>query len=269
MIPKIIHYVWVGNNPKSDLVLKCIESWKKYCPDYYIMEWGNDALKKIDNLYMNQAVEHKKWAFVSDYVRLYALYQYGGIYCDTDLEITQNIDIFLTNDFFMGYELCHNTSGYQTAFIGAKKENPIIKDLLDIYQNISFFHHDQLDMTPNPKRFESYFKKKFKIKKINPSQTLKLTEKQIIYPYYYFCVPVSQKENYSIHHFNGSWLEPYSRKKKFAFKKYTLICVKKRNLDRSPFSEKDKKFPLKSNEKIIWTFKRGSRKKLYLIKKID
>ena len=95
LIPKKIHYVWVGGKEKPDLVKKCIESWKKHCPDYEIIEWNDDVLKKIDNLYVKQAYENKKWAFVSDYLRLWALYHYGGFYCDTDLEITNNIDRFL------------------------------------------------------------------------------------------------------------------------------------------------------------------------------
>ena len=99
MIPKKIHYVWVGTAEKPDSVIKCIESWKKYCPDYEIIEWGNEEFEKIKNKYARQAFENKKWAFVSDYIRLYALYNHGGIYLDTDVEITQNIDRFLVHDF--------------------------------------------------------------------------------------------------------------------------------------------------------------------------
>ena len=94
LIPNKIHYVWVGGKEKPDLVKKCIESWKKHCPDYEIIEWNDDVLKEIDNLYVKQAYENKKWAFVSDYLRLYALYNYGGFYFDTDLEITNSIDRF-------------------------------------------------------------------------------------------------------------------------------------------------------------------------------
>ena len=85
MIPKIIHYVWVGSAPKSDLILKCIESWKKYCPDYKIREWNNDDVSRIDNAYVKEAFNCKKWAFVSDYLRLYALKTQGGFYFDSDL----------------------------------------------------------------------------------------------------------------------------------------------------------------------------------------
>ncbi|EKT54174.1 glycosyltransferase family 32 protein [Providencia burhodogranariea] len=103
MIPKIIHYIWVGDNQKPQFVLDCIATWKKYLPDYEIMEWGNECLKIIDNAYAHEAYENKKWAFVSDYIRLYALYKHGGIYLDTDVEVTKNFDDFLALDFFSGY----------------------------------------------------------------------------------------------------------------------------------------------------------------------
>ncbi|MDC9583309.1 glycosyltransferase, partial [Xenorhabdus sp. PR6a] len=79
MIPKKIHYVWVGNQPKSELILKCIDSWKKHLPDYEIIEWNNEKFEKIKNTYSEQAFQNRKWAFVSDYIRLYALYHEGGI----------------------------------------------------------------------------------------------------------------------------------------------------------------------------------------------
>ena len=94
MIPKIIHYCWFGKNPKNNLILRCIESWKKFCPNYKFVEWNESNFDVNSNLYTKQAYENKKWAFVSDYVRLYALYNYGGIYLDTDCEILQSLDIF-------------------------------------------------------------------------------------------------------------------------------------------------------------------------------
>ena len=160
MIPKIIHYVWVGDKPKPQSVLKCIESWKKYCPDYEIKEWGNEVLNDIDNAYVKEAFEAKKWAFVSDYIRLLALRKYGGIYLGTDLEITKNLDIFLKNDFFMGYEIYQEKLGYQTALIGAIKNHKIINDILSQYNNIRFIVNGKMDMTPNPKKFATYFETK-------------------------------------------------------------------------------------------------------------
>lgn len=120
MIPKKIHYVWVGDKPKPELVLKCIASWKKHLPDYEIIEWGNDFLNTINNKYVQEATLAKKWAFVSDYIRLYALYHQGGIYLDTDVIVKANLDQFLTHDFFTSYEIYHSTIlPMMTAVIGA------------------------------------------------------------------------------------------------------------------------------------------------------
>ena len=95
-IPKIIHYCWFGKGPKPELAIKCIESWKKYCPDYEIKEWNEDNFDLNYNAYVKEAYENKKWAFVTDVVRLYALVNYGGIYMDTDVEVIKPLDEFLT-----------------------------------------------------------------------------------------------------------------------------------------------------------------------------
>ena len=92
MIPKKIHYCWFGEKEPGELEQKCIESWKKILPDYELRFWGNDCLDRFDNKYLRQAVEAKKWAFVSDYVRLYALLEEGGLYFDTDEEVVRRLD---------------------------------------------------------------------------------------------------------------------------------------------------------------------------------
>ena len=89
-IPKIIHYCWFGDGPISPESRKCMESWKKYCPDYKIIEWNEQNFDISQNRYAQQAYEAKKYAFVSDYVRLAVLYEYGGIYLDTDVETLRN-----------------------------------------------------------------------------------------------------------------------------------------------------------------------------------
>lgn len=105
MIPKIIHYIWLGSAKKPELLQKCMQSWQKNCPDYQIMEWNSENTKDIDNIYFREALTSEKWAFASDYLRLYVLERYGGIYVDTDTEITNNLDPFLKHDFFTGYEI--------------------------------------------------------------------------------------------------------------------------------------------------------------------
>ena len=104
MIPKIIHYCWFGGKPKPELAEKCIESWKKFCPDYEIVEWNEGNFNINSNLYVKQAYEAKKYAFVTDYVRLYALYTQGGIYMDTDVMVLKPLDEYLNHEAFSGFE---------------------------------------------------------------------------------------------------------------------------------------------------------------------
>ncbi|WGL97334.1 glycosyltransferase [Arsenophonus sp. aPb] len=205
MIPKKIHYVWVGNQQKSDLILKCIDSWKKYLPDYEIIEWNNEKFEEIKNIYSVQAYENKKWAFISDYIRLYALYHEGGVYLDSDVEITNNIDQFLHLDFFSGYENYEGNYQPITAVMGAKKGNSIIADLLSYYYDNEFETSNGLDLETNTVRISRYFSEKFGIQApYDGSLTTKLNERSIIYPSYYFCTPEHGLKNFSIHLFNGS-----------------------------------------------------------------
>ena len=97
MIPKKIHYCWVGGAPKPESVLVCINSWKKYCPDYEIIEWNETNYDFTKNKYMQQAYENKKWGFVPDYARLDIIYEHGGIYLDTDVEIIKSFDVAISS----------------------------------------------------------------------------------------------------------------------------------------------------------------------------
>src|SRR4051794_6708390 len=120
-IPKIIHYCWFGRGDYSDLVMKCMKSWKAYLPDYKIVLWNEDNFDVNMNDFVRQAYEQRKYAFVSDYVRLYALYQSGGIYMDSDVEVVKSIDEFLHHRAFLGYE---KTELLQTGVMAAEKEHP-------------------------------------------------------------------------------------------------------------------------------------------------
>lgn len=104
MIPKIIHYCWFGKNEKPKLAKKCIDSWKKYCPDYQIIEWNEENFDMNYNDYVHYCFENKKWAYLSDYVRLIVVYQFGGIYFDTDVEVIASIDWLLNNEAFYAFE---------------------------------------------------------------------------------------------------------------------------------------------------------------------
>lgn len=134
MIPKKIHYCWFGRGQKPELALKCIESWKKYCPDYEIIEWNEDNSNFEEIPFIKYAYGVKKYAFVSDYIRLKAVYDNGGIYLDTDVEILKNIDKLLTNKAFIGFE---NDDFVNTGQIfGAEKNNKVVFDMLQQYHLI-------------------------------------------------------------------------------------------------------------------------------------
>ncbi len=147
MIPKIIHYCWFGKNPLPSLAEKCIESWQKFCPDYQIVRWDEDNFDINQNDYVREAYEAKKYAFVTDYVRLYALHATGGIYMDTDVELLRPIDEFLSCEAFAGFEL-RNKIG--TAIIGAMPSHPTVEKMMAIY-NSKHFRLDEggLDITTN------------------------------------------------------------------------------------------------------------------------
>ena len=129
MIPKIIHYCWFGRNPKPELAVKCIKSWKKRCPDYEIIEWNEDNFDISScPLYVRQAYEAKKWAFVSDYVRLKVVYDEGGVYLDTDVELKKGLDALLAYDAYFGFEDgTHVNTGLG---FGAVKGAPILKEMM-------------------------------------------------------------------------------------------------------------------------------------------
>ena len=104
MIPKKIHYCWFGRSKKPKLAEKCIESWKKYCPDYELIEWNEDNIDLNESTYIKYCYDNKKWAYLSDYIRLSVVEKYGGIYFDTDVELVKSIDDMLKFEAFFGFE---------------------------------------------------------------------------------------------------------------------------------------------------------------------
>ena len=198
MIPKIIHYCWFGRGEKPELAKKCIASWRKFCPDFEIREW---------NPYVEEAYASKKYAFVTDYVRLYAMYTCGGIYMDTDVEVVRPLEEFLTCKAFSGFE---STRYVPTGIMASEKGVPIIYELLDYYTDKHFFNDDgSQDTTTNC----------VPITNIMLSHGLELNGKLqtvaefTFYPSDYFCpfeneTGVLRRTNNTaaIHWFNKSWL---------------------------------------------------------------
>lgn len=141
MIPRIIHYCWFGRNPLPKSAQKCIESWKKYFPDYEIREWNEDNFDVNIVPYTSEAYVAQKYAFVSDYARFWVLYQYGGVYFDTDVEVIKSMDDILEKGGFMGCEI-DTTNDYVVApglGIAVEAYHPLYKELLGMYDGLSFY----------------------------------------------------------------------------------------------------------------------------------
>lgn len=143
MIPKVIHYCWFGNNPLPPLALQCIDSWKKFFPGYDIIEWNEKNFDVNIIPYVSEAYKKGKYAFVSDYARFWILYNYGGIYFDTDVEVISSFEDILERGGFLGKELDHHCGskkmtvnpGLGCAF---EKNSPLLLDLLNLYKVITF-----------------------------------------------------------------------------------------------------------------------------------
>ena len=145
MIPKVIHYCWFGGAPKSKSVLRCIDSWKKYCPDYEIIEWNESNIDIEMNLYTKQAYEEKAWGFVPDYLRLWIVYTHGGIYLDTDVQVIRSFDGLLDNKAFGGFEAGSLKTGLFVALglgFGAEAGNEVIKEHMEQYDELLFLNPD-------------------------------------------------------------------------------------------------------------------------------
>ncbi len=261
VIPKIIHYVWVGDAPKTEMALRCIASWRQFLPDYQIIEWNNESFSALNNRYAQEAFAAKKWAFVSDYLRLYALCQMGGFYFDTDLELTADLEPFRQHGFVIGFENFKGRIAPLSAMIGAAPGHQVVKTLLSAYDNKSFYKADgSEDLTPNTGLFGEVFARCFGLHKpYKGDQTRQLTEDAFIYPSHYFCTPEVGKESFSIHHFNGSWFEEYSRKLLVYLAGYQLLRLKRNKI-------RTGELPLKAGERKIALLELSSRYSLLLLK---
>ncbi len=219
MIPKIIHYVWVGNNPKPKDIKKCMKTWKKHLKDYKIIEWNESNFDISSHPFVKKAYEAKKWAYVSDYIRMYAIYNYGGIYLDTDVLVLENFDTFLNNKVFVGFE----RENYPfTAVFGAEKKNKFIKKLLDYYDNLDAYNFDFENN--NTISVSNILINEYGCSKENKEQLLKDGIK--VYKDDILCNP--SKNSTTVHIFTGTWLEgikPLKRKIVTALK--TNIKTKK------------------------------------------
>lgn len=217
MIPKKIHYCWFGGNPKPDSVQKCINSWKRFCPDYEIIEWNESNFDIHCMPFVEQAIEAKKYAFASDVARLMVVYENGGLYFDTDVEVVRNFDALLENQAFLGFE----SNEYVNSGLGFGSEAGIefFREHIDAYRDKVFINEDgSFNMIACP-----YVATELLVEKgfVQNGQE-QLVDNVRIYPIDYFNPfdSITGKLNktnntYSIHWYDASWSDISKSKLKF------------------------------------------------------
>ena len=254
---KTIHYCWFGRNPKPALIIKCMESWKKFCPDYEIIEWNEDNFDINCCAYVREAYEAKKWAFVSDYVRCYVLYNYGGKYLDTDVQLVQSPDEYMNLPFFCSIEgdIIEGRNIPEPAVMGGQKGHIVFKEILDFYNSDDIFKlnypianvvlgkylFDKINFQKieykneyYEKLAEKYYDKNIYVNKISDFDlyTNQLVYKDenngiSIYPSEYFCPTwdahcekAITKNTVAIHWNQSSWWKDYESIKNLFAKRY-------------------------------------------------
>lgn len=225
-IPKVIHMIWFGGKPFNIAIQKCVDSWKKWCPDYEIKIWNEETFDINTNAFVKEAYEAKKWAFVSDYVRLYALYNEGGVYLDSDVEVVKNFDCLLEDE--------HVVTGYSSkqwipaGFMASEKGNCWIRALLDYYTDRHFVLEDgKMDMKVNNEIISTISKEKFGFRSGDLSieygnvrlyprvyfhpykkQVIEFTEDTLNNIKRYF--NIDEDKTYCIHYSMGSWVTDFN-----------------------------------------------------------
>ncbi len=204
MIPKKIHYCWFGRGEKPKLAKKCIASWEKYCPEYEIIEWNEDTFDVYQNAYTKYCYDNKKYAFLSDYARLKVVYENGGIYFDTDVEVIRSIDALCENEAFFGFE---NNDYVATGLgFGAEKEHRVLKKMLEEYDPLM---HEDISVIKCPE-LNTNALMYYGLKKDGSLQNV---AGAVIYPEDYFNPyddPTGRlnitENTYSIHWYAKSWM---------------------------------------------------------------
>ena len=231
---KTIHYCWFGGNPKSRLIKKCINSWKRYLPDYDIMEWNESNFDIHCCRYVEEAYNAKKWAFVSDYVRVYVLNKYGGVYFDTDVELLKPLDLLEQYENIIAFEdASHLNNGL---VFSCKPNNDFCKWMLDSYHNDCFVLKDgSFNLYTECQRCTDYFESKGLVLE----DKLQVVDGYTVFPTEYFCPYRAgdalkiTNNTYSIHHYNASWLSKKQRIKRVLYKlagkkgTKTIVSIKK------------------------------------------
>lgn len=224
MIPKIIHYCWLSKDPIPEAFQEYVASWYELMPDYEFMKWDFSCFDINSSIWVKEAFENKKYAFATDYIRLFALYNYGGFYLDMDVEVLKRFDPMLDLKSVLGWQ--HGKEGLEVAAFGVEKKSRWIKYCLEYYHNRSFILDDgkfDLEVLPNIVH-KTIVKTKYSIVDVDNIKEAKAIETRKN------CIPVFSesffspksysdgkiyltKDTYCIHHFDGSWVSKMSKLK--------------------------------------------------------
>lgn len=204
-IPKIIHYAWFGRNPIPKHLQVYIDTWKKFCPDYQIIRWDESNYDISKNRYMKQAYEARQYGFVSDYVRLDVVKNYGGTYLDVDVELLKNLDPLLCYDFYCGFEIfCLITTG----MYGAQRGHPLLDKLIQPYENMEFIHDGVINKTT----CDIYNTQVLVAEGFYREDSYQLKDGIAIFPREVFypggglnALNLRSKNSFALHHYEGSW----------------------------------------------------------------
>ncbi|MBR6283943.1 MAG: glycosyl transferase [Muribaculaceae bacterium] len=212
MIPKVIHYCWFGRSPLGKLGERCLASWQKFFPDYEIKEWNEDNFDVNCIPYVAEAYQAKKYAFVSDYARMWILYQYGGVYFDTDVEVIKPFEDIIMAGGFMGCE--NRPSDIEPLYVApglgmaCEPRHPLIGEFMEYYHDLHFLDNNQPNLTTVVVHITSLLQ----AKGLKPIESIQDIMGIKIYPKEYFC-PIDTKgqvmeitdNTRSIHHYAGTW----------------------------------------------------------------
>ncbi|RMC92311.1 exopolysaccharide biosynthesis protein [Clostridium autoethanogenum] len=208
MIPKVIHYCWFGGKHLPKNVEKCKESWRKHCPDYEIIQWDENNFDLNSSPFVKSAYKAKAWAFVSDYSRLKIIYENGGIYLDTDVELVKNLNLLLDYKCYIGVQQCEHLCTTGLGF-GAEPHNPVVLAMLKQYDGLMYSEEKKKYMAC------PYLNSKvFSNAGYRYSDEIQKVDSAVIFPPRYFdpFAPGKDMENLkcnetiSIHHYSASWM---------------------------------------------------------------
>ncbi|MEG2310401.1 MAG: glycosyltransferase [Clostridia bacterium] len=258
---KVIHYCWFGNKPLPKLAKKCIKSWQKYLPDFTIKEWNETNFDINECSFTKEAYENKKWAFIADYARVKALYEEGGLYLDTDMEIISNIDQLLKDEMFIGRE----ENGYIAAgTIWVKnKKNKYMKEMLEFYKSLDGFDISKLWSYSIPtivtkilRKYETHFDD-VSIELID--NTIRVYPSEYFYPINYdFSKKIYTENTCMVHYYNATWV---SKSEKITITIYRTFGVKVGKIIVKIFT-----FPIRIFRKIKNLFKTKTKNIMYRLK---